>query len=538
MKRTTGEYIVLITSVLLLWCTLALLIHRAWNLNEGNFIYATDDNYIFMAMAKNLSAQGHWSADAKSFSSSSSSHLWLLILSSAFAIFGSREVIPFVINFIAATFLVVLVWQLLRRFSVHVVYSFFLLASIILCTPLTSVVLTGQEHTIQIILTITFLYYSASYLSGEATPQRGFIWLTVLAILLTSIRYEGLFLVGVVSVLFAFRKKFAKGAILLLSGLLPVLIYGIFSISKGWYFFPNSIVLKGQTPDLTSLYGVAKFLGFSSLEMMYNNPAILFLFITALVILLAGFLSGKRLSTNFMLMNIMYIGMTFLHMQFARTGSYFRYEAYLVASGLFVTGIAVSELFSGRPLLETIRRSPFTNTAVIVSMVVMMIPLFIRAKTSFTITPTAIMNIYHQQYQMGLFLKEFYNGDVIAANDIGAINYLADVECVDLAGLGSLEVADMMKDRTMSTQKIYELSRAKKVRIAIVYDHWFNAIGGLPAVWTKVGNWTIQRNVNVAGSTVSFYAVDPGEVEYLEHSLGKFSSRLPKSIVQSGEYVK
>jgi hypothetical protein len=38
-------------------------------------------------------------------------------------------------------------------------------------------------------------------------------------------------------------------------------------------------------------------------------------------------------------------------------------------------------------------------------------------------TPKATTNIYEQQYQMGLFIKEFYENKSIVANDIGAINF-------------------------------------------------------------------------------------------------------------------
>lgn len=491
-----------------------------------------------MAMAKNLSGQGHWSADAKSFSSSSSSHLWLLILSTAFLLFGANELIPFAINVIAGTLLIYLLWRFFRSYSLPPVYALVTLTAIILCTPLTSVILTGQEHTIQIILTISFVYYAASILSGENLSRQKMTILCVLALLLTATRYEGLFPVLIVSILFVLKKEYRRGAIVLLMGLLPVLIYGLISLSKGWYFFPNSIILKGQTPDLSSLYGIAKFLGLSSLEMMYSNPAILFLFAASLVIIPAVLKSGLIHNRSAIIMLIIFASMTFLHMQFARTGSYFRYEAYLVATGLFVTGVSVSQIFRGKSFSETFRKSPIAVSSVVISVVVMMIPLFVRAKTSISITPTAIMNIYDQQYQMGLFLREFYNGKVIAANDIGAVNFLADLECVDLAGLGSLEVAEMMKSKSMTTDKIYELARAKDTKIAIVYDHWFDAIGGLPKSWVKVGNWTIQKNVNVAGSTVSFYAVDPAEKEYLKRSLKAFSSQLPKSVKQTGEYAE
>ncbi|MBK6877941.1 MAG: hypothetical protein IPG99_16225 [Ignavibacteria bacterium] len=145
MKRKTGNYIVLILSVSLLWLTLSFLVYRSLNNTDRNFIYATDDNYIFMAMAKNLSGQGHWSADAKSFSSSSSSHLWLVILSTAFLLFGTNQLIPFAINLIAGTFLIYLLWRFFRSYSLSPVYVLVIMTAIILCTPLTSVILTGWD---------------------------------------------------------------------------------------------------------------------------------------------------------------------------------------------------------------------------------------------------------------------------------------------------------------------------------------------------------------------------------------------------------
>jgi len=165
-----------------------------------------------MAMAKNLSGQGHWSADAKSFSSSSSSHLWLVILSTAFLLFGTNQLIPFAINLIAGTFLIYLLWRFFRSYSLSPVYVLVIMTAIILCTPLTSVILTGQEHTIQIILTISFVYYAASILAGENLSRQKIPILCILALLLTATRYEGLFPVLIVSIMFIFKKEYRRGA--------------------------------------------------------------------------------------------------------------------------------------------------------------------------------------------------------------------------------------------------------------------------------------------------------------------------------------
>ena len=80
------------------------------------------------------------------------------------------------------------------------------------------------------------------------------------------------------------------------------------------------------------------------------------------------------------------------------------------------------------------------------------IPDFInRAIGSLKNIPYATANNYQQQYQMGSFLARFYQGKAIAANDIGAINYLADIKTVDLDELSNFQVAKMKKMRNYST---------------------------------------------------------------------------------------
>ena len=149
-------------------------------------------------------------------------------------------------------------------------------------------------------------------------------------------------------------------------------------------------------------------------------------------------------------------------------------------------------------------------------------------------------NIYQQQYQMGLFLQSYYRGAAVAANDVGAINYLADIKCLDLVGLASLEIAKLKLADQLSQETIDALAKSRGVTVAILYDFWFQDENRslIPAHWRLVGQWTIPNNVSAGGETVSFYATDPSTEDYLRDSLRAFAGRLPPQVRQTGRYVE
>src|SRR6185436_17091297 len=76
----------------------AFVAYRLLRLTEGHLVYALDDAYIHMAIAKNLALHGVWGVQAGTFSSSSSSPLWTLLLSGWFRAAGVSDAAPLVLN--------------------------------------------------------------------------------------------------------------------------------------------------------------------------------------------------------------------------------------------------------------------------------------------------------------------------------------------------------------------------------------------------------------------------------------------------------
>ncbi|MFV1989969.1 MAG: enoyl-CoA hydratase/isomerase family protein, partial [Acidimicrobiales bacterium] len=100
----------------------------------------------------------------------------------------------------------------------------------------------------------------------------------------------------------------------------------------------------------------------------------------------------------------------------------------------------------------------------------------------------------------------------VAANDVGAINYYADIDSFDLWGLSNLDTADARISGRYGPDEIRALSAKRGVKIALVYTYWFQRwYGGLPSEWQEVGQWEIAAIDGRQPFVVSFYAVDPDE---------------------------
>ena len=467
-----------IIATLILWLVVVILLLVSLKQNQGHLVYALDDSYIHMAMAKNVAQNGTWGVTRHSFSSSSSSLLWTLLLSLDYLLCGVNETAPMVINLILATVLIWLIYGILQKYKIIPSLKIVILISIIFFTPLYSLIFCGQEHILHTILTVIFVYLAGKVLGDTSEDfRRGSkyraIWLLLISPLVIMARYEGIFLIIIVCLLFFLRKKYLYSFLLGGLGALPVVIYGLISISRGWYFIPNSILLKGNMPDFSSLKTAFFFITILGYQLVHN-PQILILLLIALVVLYFQCVKKNTIWEERSVMLIVFIATALLHLQFAGTNWFYRYEAYLIGLGVFVVSVSFNSYLRDIFHCKSDNKSFIRYVTLALIVIITILPLVERGLVSLMKTPRAMTNIYEQQYQMGLFLKEFYQNDVVAANDIGAINYLADIKCLDLWGLGNRRIGKTRIEGCYNTRQIYETTKSERAKIAVVYDELFN----------------------------------------------------------------
>ncbi len=518
----------------LYWAAVIVLVIISVNKNQGHLVYPLDDTYIHMAIAKNVVLHHVWGMTRYEFTSSTSSPLWILLLAGTYLIFGVNEVSPLVLNALFGTLTILALYLFLARNIISRLTIFVILLVAVFVTPLPTLTVIGMEHTLHTFLSFCFVYFSIEVLSATEKPlQRYYVLLIVLSPLVTAVRYEGIFLVFVVCVLLLLQRRFLYAVTLGIIALLPVIIYGLWSISNGWYFFPNSVILKAHIP-VFSLKGIIELLNPKTLYLIQLHGHILFLLIASLFLLLFFYHSKEKSYKAGKYANLIFIGCLLLHMQFVPVFYFYRYEAYIVLIGIIVISISAYDLLSKKHIWK-INAAGLSRLSYYLSLILLILvfayPFCSRAIGPLKITLQATHNIYEQQYQMGMFLKRFYQGRTVAVNDIGAVCFLADIRLLDLWGLGSMEPAKLRREKLYITEEIYNLSQQHGVAIAIVYDSFFATdIGGLPPQWVPLGKWRMPDNVICGDDNVTLYAVDPSARGELKQNLRQFAPELPADV--------
>ncbi|MEO8512931.1 MAG: hypothetical protein ABI543_05200 [Ignavibacteria bacterium] len=518
LKKAIALFISFITVLLLI----------SLYLNDWHFIYVIDDPYIHMTIAKNFSTLGLWAVNGMSFVSATSSPLWSLLISGLYFITGVNPYIPFILNILFSIAAIWLVSVMLKKFKLEK-YSFTVILVFIIISPLPALVFTGMEHIAQIFFALLFVYLSSAHISenkkiGEILP------LIIISAILTALRYEDMFLVFSVSVIFILRKKYFAAILVFAAGLLPIIVYGIISESHNWMFLPNPVLVKSNLPAFSIIEALK--IPFRAVKKMLEPdilfilPVSIYVYIKCRSIKISG-LNQKQLM--FYIFIIAYV----LHMLFAQTGWYFRYEAYLVSLGIIVLWLNIYDhlpaIFNPTASDEKVKRPIFKR----IFIVLIIVSLCGRTVASLFV-PQSTNNIYNQQYQMAMLLNRLPQNTVIAANDIGMINFYSDKTVVDLWGLADLDAAKYKIAHTYNTAKIDSITNAKNVKIAVLYEPWFAQYGGLPHKWQKIGEWKMTRlNIVCGNETVSFYSLDSSQTESYRRTLEGFSKELPASVIYS-----
>lgn len=502
----------------------------------GVFMYPLDDPFIHMEVAGNLAADGTWGINPGEFASASSSILYTFLLAILFKLFSVQVIIPFVINCITAFILLLVIDQWLRKQGAGVLARLVILTLVIFFLPLPVMIISGMEHSLQCLFSFLFITKFAGWLpEGKRKLPAS---LLVYAFLVTAIRYEGIFLVAVAGLILLWQRKIVSSVVLGAAALLPVVLFGTYSITKGSYFLPNPVFIKSEGFQF-SVKGVLNFFSnilinkFTVTKTTGTLPGVpppgISLLTTQRVLIILPLLYlffAKQLRQTSKYNYILFIVAltTLLHLAFASTGWFYRYEAYLVMNACVISFFILSRYW--KELLPD--KLLYTRLLAGVLIFALFFPFVLRSSAAFTKAKQACVNIYEQQYQMAQFLQKNYPETAVAANDIGAISFFSKAKVVDLWGLGSIEVARSRKNRYWTPEFLDSLVRDKQVGLAIVYDEWFDK--RLLQQWTKVATWQISDNVITGGDTVSFYSIDGSHAQELRKKIAAFQSMLPSKV--------
>ena len=534
MQKNSGliknSYVVIILSVCALFIPIVLTEYSVLKFTGGIFSYPLDDTYIHMSIAKNLCQNSTWGINAQQFAAASSSILYSLLLSALIKIFSANLLIPFILNAVTAIVLIIVIQKRLQKENVDFIAQFIILFAVIFFTPLPALVISGMEHTLQCLFSFLFLFsFNDWWNASKNNPlQKLPLSMYINGVLVCAIRYEGMFLVAIVCCILLFNKKIVAAFVLGFISLLPLIVFGLYSLSKGSYFFPNSVLLKATPVEATSS-GAVSFISnilIDKLTLFKNGITSLatqrlLLILPLTYLMFRKFLADRNSYTQIILVLTL---CTLLQLSFASTGWFYRYEAYLVLCSVVIISLVIYKY--AKPFVSSGQKKIYPATIFV--FFILTFPLVLRSAAAYTKATQACINIYEQQNQMGNFIKEYYNRDIVAVNDIGAVSYFKQGGVVDLWGLADIDVAKSKRNNYSTPAFLYNLANKKNVSLAVVYDSWFDS--SLLNKWQKVATWQIKNNVICGDSIVSFYAVKNNMAQGLKSNLMQYQKSMPADV--------
>lgn len=500
---------------------------------DGRLIYPLDDTYIHMSIANNFAEYGVWGFTRYAFSSSTSSPLYTAILAFGYFIIGNNEWMPLALNLIFGTIYIAYIFMFLRQTVSPVMVLLFLLF-IVFATSIPALTLLGMEHLLHALLTFLFVSFGAMTLAGPGVLSRPkTLMLYLLAVLLPLARYEGCFAVAAISGFLLLQKRYRLAIGIALAGALPLLLYGYICHLQHWLFLPNSVYLKGNRFNFSSLNSTLDALGLYAISTMSHQPVLMLLFILALVTCLRAERESTSNGTNkIWWMSVIFICIFFAHLQTASLGWLYRYEAYLVSVGLTITLSSYwQSLSSSFPNRKTsvLHRVPLLVP--LLGITVLCFPFVNRGAKALTYTTMAMSDRFLEHVQPARFLSMYYPKAKVVINDIGIAAYFTDCRLIDIYGLGNMEPVRYRASKTGYKKKeVAEWIASEKAEIALLQIDWSEVSGRIPDSWVKVAEWRIPRNVVFRDLDIGWYAINKESVNSLASGLRAFRSRMPQDI--------
>lgn len=491
----------------------AIVVVIVWYLG-GDLAYVLDDAAIHLSIADRLAHDGTWGVVPGHFESASSSPLWTVLVAAALLVAGPAAAwAPLVLNVVAGVAVVAIlargqtVIEPGRRRPVDAV-AVLVLVVVVLFLPGLAVV--GMEHTLHVALVLAAVLGVHRLALGLPGVRPGAVYALLALAALT--RFETAFVaVGLAVALLAVallavdRAHLRRAAAVLAATGLPIVAFGIVNRALGGGWLPNSILAKGQATGEPQGGG----LGPVDIAQRLSQDPVL-----ALVVALAvAYLVVRGMRAPAAVPALALAVAAPLHATLADVGWYERYQAYLIAVGVYLVLAVLAEV----PV--ALRRRAVLVVGVLgLAFAVPKASLIVRA-------PLAADDMYRQQYQAGLFLDRYYDGQAVATDQLGYISYLHDGPLTDFAGLGDYAVLQAPAD-VLNRELWPRLAEERGFRVVVLYDK--AAAFNVPRQWVEAGEWRLANEpVTGVSRTLSFFATVPEEVGPLQDHLRAFEDRLP-----------
>lgn len=548
-------------------------------MNQGHLVYALDDSYILMAMAKNFSRHGVWGMTPFQFTASSSSPLWTLLVSTSFWVFGVHTSIPLILNLLFATLLIFAVrWVLISLApALPNLYVFVVLICTLFFSPAPHLIFIGLEHTLHILVTLLFVFHAGRILAAKAPPSRApKLTLIVLGVAVSAARYEGLFAVAIITALLLLQRRVRFAVELAGWSLMPAFLMGAISVGHGWFWLPNSVALKGNLP-LGEKNAVASFLAHAAGNTLYSGMRVVRLEGVALLLILWRYVQGRESgvrgpesiarfgrdvpsvsshgqdgyttkdqnshSLEVWMMGI-FVATATLHLMLASTGWFLRYEAYLMALGLTVVAVPLWDFIRDLRPPRPFYLGKVAGLAAVAVLVFSTNLFWAAGYNAQWMTLPATHDTYRWHFQMGTFVQRYYQGSALVVSDIGVVDFLADIHLTDPHGLGDREIgrARLRGAGRLDPEFLDQVARSRGASVALVDDEWVEFIGGalrsgVPRTWLLAGIWRFHNRVALAPPGLRFYALDEAAKAKLIENLRSYSRFVPPDVEQLGPYT-
>jgi hypothetical protein len=494
----------------------------------GTLVYALDDAAIHMSVADTLIHHGTWGVDAGVFQSASSSPLWTLLVAAGMAVapLGDQWV-PLLLNLAAGAAVVIVLGRnqsVLRPSRRRPLDAAVVVVLVTVVLFLPGLAVTGMEHTLHIALTLGAV--ALFQRRAEDAADRGGLpaWAPYALLgLATLTRFETAFVGAGLMAGLAYdwaRTDAGPGARVALrrqivgvaaAVAVPLTAFSLVNVALGGGVLPNPVLAKGQGVGS----GARASAGLSPQDIgtrLGADPllAALAVFAVAYVVLTWGRPARYRLTA------VTLAVATLGHCALADVGWFERYQAYLIALGVYLVLGVIAEAPAG------------LRTRALTALLVVAVVLTPTKATLLVRSPQWADEMYEHTYQAGVFLHRYYQGRPVATDQLGYITLFHDGPVTDFAGLGDYEVLRHSPPRSQLPVYWAELQAERGFPVAVLPQ--ITSAFATPPTWILGGTLRIDGHYEGVSRRLEFWATSPAEVRPLQRHLEEYEPELPRGV--------